>query len=49
MNLMRQIAGQVRERHKVYESWGFARVMNRGFGISALFAGESGTGKNNGG
>jgi SpoVK/Ycf46/Vps4 family AAA+-type ATPase len=45
MNLMRQIAGQVRERHKVYESWGFARVMNRGFGISALFAGESGTGK----
>jgi ATPase family associated with various cellular activities (AAA) len=45
MNLMRQIAGQVRERHKVYDSWGFARVMNRGFGISALFAGESGTGK----
>ena len=25
--------------------WGFARRMNRGFGISALFAGESGTGK----
>jgi hypothetical protein len=45
MNLMRQIAGQVRERHKVYNGWGFARVMNRGFGISALFAGESGTGK----
>jgi len=45
MNLMRQIAGQVRERHKVYDAWGFARVMNRGFGISALFAGESGTGK----
>ena len=45
MKLMRQIAGQVRERHKVYEAWGFGRVMNRGFGISALFAGESGTGK----
>jgi SpoVK/Ycf46/Vps4 family AAA+-type ATPase len=45
MSLMRQIAAQVRERHKVYEAWGFARVMNRGFGISALFAGESGTGK----
>jgi hypothetical protein len=45
MALMRQIAGQVRERHKVYEQWGFSQMMNRGFGISALFAGESGTGK----
>jgi SpoVK/Ycf46/Vps4 family AAA+-type ATPase len=43
--LMHQIAGQVRERHKVYEQWGFSQTMNRGFGISALFAGESGTGK----
>ena len=43
--LMHQIAGQVRERHKVYEQWGFSRTMNRGFGISALFVGESGTGK----
>ena len=45
MLLMRQIAAQVRERHKVYDEWGFSRKMNRGFGISALFAGESGTGK----
>lgn len=45
LTLMRQIAGHVRERHKVYEQWGFSRSMNRGFGISALFAGESGTGK----
>ena len=45
MNLLRQIAGQVRERYTVYEDWGFARKMNRGFGISTLFAGESGTGK----
>lgn len=45
MNLLRQIAGQVRERYKVYEDWGFARKMNRGLGISALFAGESGLGK----
>jgi hypothetical protein len=44
-NLLRNIAGQVRNRHTVYEDWGFARTMNRGFGISALFAGESGTGK----
>jgi ATP-dependent 26S proteasome regulatory subunit len=45
MSLMRQIAGHVRERYKVYDEWGFAQTMNRGFGISALFAGESGTGK----
>jgi ATPase family associated with various cellular activities (AAA) len=45
MQLMRQIAGQVRDRHQVYNQWGFAKSMNRGFGISALFAGESGTGK----
>jgi hypothetical protein len=45
MLLMRQIAGQVRQRYRVYEQWGFASRMNRGFGISALFAGESGTGK----
>jgi hypothetical protein len=45
MGLIRQIAGQVRERHKVYEQWGFSQSMNRGFGISALFSGESGTGK----
>jgi hypothetical protein len=45
LKLMRQIAGQVRVRHRVYSEWGFAENMNRGFGINALFAGESGTGK----
>jgi SpoVK/Ycf46/Vps4 family AAA+-type ATPase len=30
---------------KVYESWGFAARGSRGLGISALFAGASGTGK----
>ena len=45
MKLIRQIAGQVRDRHQVYSEWGFQRRMNRGFGINALFAGESGTGK----
>jgi ATPase family associated with various cellular activities (AAA) len=45
MHLMKSIAGQVRERHTVYDDWGFAAKMNRGFGITALFAGESGTGK----
>ena len=45
MALMRQIAAQVRGRHKVYGEWGFSTRMNRGFGIAALFTGESGTGK----
>jgi ATPase family associated with various cellular activities (AAA) len=44
-HLMQSIVGQVRERHTVYDDWGFAAKMNRGFGITALFAGESGTGK----
>ena len=43
--LLRQIAAQVRQRSKVYNDWGFTRKMNRGFGISALFSGDSGTGK----
>ncbi|HYH84997.1 MAG TPA: ATP-binding protein [Pyrinomonadaceae bacterium] len=43
--LLRQIADQVGRRSKVYEDWGFAQKMNRGLGISALFAGDSGTGK----
>ena len=43
--LLQQIAAQVRQRRRVYEDWGFSRRMNRGLGISALFAGESGTGK----
>lgn len=45
MNLLRQIASQVSQRAKVYEEWGFSKKMNRGLGISALFAGDSGTGK----
>jgi SpoVK/Ycf46/Vps4 family AAA+-type ATPase len=45
VDLLRQIAGQVRSRARVYEAWGFGARMNRGFGISALFSGESGTGK----
>lgn len=39
------IAAQVRQRAKVYEQWGFANKGQRGLGISALFAGASGTGK----
>ena len=43
--LLRQIGAQVRCRSQVYEDWGFARKMNRGLGISALFEGASGVGK----
>ena len=45
MNTLRQIAAHVRHRLKVYDDWGFAGKGARGLGISALFAGESGTGK----
>ncbi len=45
LGLLHQIADQVRNRCKVYYDWGFQSKMNRGLGISALFAGESGTGK----
>ena len=44
-SLLHQIADQVRQRHRVYQDWGFHRRLNRGLGINALFAGESGTGK----
>ncbi|MBW4522611.1 MAG: ATP-binding protein [Scytolyngbya sp. HA4215-MV1] len=43
--ILRTIAAQVRQRAKVYEQWGFASKGQRGLGISALFAGASGTGK----
>ncbi|TYO63530.1 ATP-binding protein [Bradyrhizobium hipponense] len=43
--LLHQIAAQVNQRGKVYGEWGFGARANRGLGISALFAGDSGTGK----
>jgi hypothetical protein len=43
--LLAQIAGQVRQRPRVYDAWGFGGAGIRGLGISALFAGPSGTGK----
>ena len=42
---LREIAAQVMHRHRVYDAWGYERKLNRGRGISALFAGASGTGK----
>jgi hypothetical protein len=42
---LREIAAHVRRRATVYDTWGFAGKGARGLGISALFAGASGTGK----
>jgi SpoVK/Ycf46/Vps4 family AAA+-type ATPase len=42
---LREIVAHVRQRTRVYEQWGFAAKSRRGLGISALFAGASGTGK----
>jgi len=42
---LRDVAAHVRQRSTVYESWGFAARGERGLGISAMFAGVSGTGK----
>jgi hypothetical protein len=42
---LRHIVLHVRHRTRVYEGWGFVECSSRGLGISALFAGPSGTGK----
>jgi ATP-dependent 26S proteasome regulatory subunit len=42
---LQEIAAQVAHRAQVYQDWGFGAKLNRGRGISALFAGPSGTGK----
>lgn len=43
--LLSEILAHVRQRLKVYETWGFGPRNARGLGISALFTGPSGTGK----
>jgi hypothetical protein len=43
--MLREIVAHVRQRARVYEEWGFHTRGARGLGISALFAGPSGTGK----
>lgn len=45
LQTLREIAAQVRTRAVVYDTWGFETRSSSGFGITALFAGESGTGK----
>jgi SpoVK/Ycf46/Vps4 family AAA+-type ATPase len=43
--VLRHVTPQLRHRMTVYESWGFSSKGQRGLGVSALFVGESGTGK----
>jgi len=45
IQILRNIAAHLRQRVRVYEQWGFAAKSARGLGVSALFVGESGTGK----
>lgn len=45
LEVLKQLTAQVRHRMTVYESWGFSAKGRRGLGVTALFAGESGTGK----
>jgi SpoVK/Ycf46/Vps4 family AAA+-type ATPase len=42
---LRDLIAQVAQRPQVYGAWGFGAVLGRGRGITALFAGPSGTGK----
>jgi hypothetical protein len=42
---LEQIVLHARHRLTVYDDWGYRQRLSRGLGISALFAGESGTGK----
>ena len=45
LSVLHDVALHVRQRTKVYDTWGFSTKGSRGLGISALFAGSSGTGK----
>jgi hypothetical protein len=42
---LKQLTTQVRHQMTVYETWGFSAKSRRGLGVSALFTGETGTGK----
>ncbi|MFF3290334.1 ATP-binding protein [Streptomyces sp. NPDC003023] len=45
LRILREIVAHVRRRPTVYQEWGFAHTLRRGLGVTALFAGGSGTGK----
>ncbi|MFG2882703.1 ATP-binding protein [Streptomyces sp. NPDC048297] len=43
--VLREIVAHVRQRATVHQEWGFAATLRRGLGVTAMFAGGSGTGK----
>jgi ATPase family protein associated with various cellular activities (AAA)/winged helix domain-containing protein len=45
LRLLRSIVGFVRHRERVLDEWGFGALPGTTAGLTALFAGESGTGK----
>ena len=45
LDQLREVAGAIRSRSRVYEDWGFGRRLSLGKGVNALFAGPPGTGK----
>jgi hypothetical protein len=45
LDALHRLVAQVRHRQTVYDAWGMAGPGTRGHGITALFAGPSGTGK----
>ena len=45
MSVLQELSAHVAMRSRVYEDWGFGSKVGRGLGITALFAGASGTGK----
>ena len=45
VTLLHQITDHVKQRNRIIEGFGLPGKMKRGVGISALFAGKSGTGK----
>ncbi|MER7106991.1 ATP-binding protein [Streptomyces sp. NPDC000229] len=45
VKVLHEIVAHVRQRSTVHQDWGFAATLRRGLGVTALFAGGSGTGK----
>ncbi|MFB6436657.1 ATP-binding protein [Streptomyces sp. NPDC056411] len=45
LRILQEIVAHVRQRATVYQDWGFAASLRSGLGVTALFAGGSGTGK----
>jgi hypothetical protein len=45
LTVLQEMVAHVRQRTRVYDAWGMAGRSGRGLGISAMFAGVSGTGK----